>query len=176
MNRVVTHELIHAFDHCRAHVDWFNNFRHLACSEVSPVVLVQVLSSMELSKCLYAPVSDPSGEPERRLRFQQRGCKVQLWFEGASSGTCARTPPVGLWVFFSNGVLLLGQACVRGRALRSILAVRNISPKEAEKIVDEVFDTCFNDHAPFGRIPHSKRDAHFAYRDYENRNRYYANL
>lgn len=35
MNRVVTHELIHAFDHCRAHVDWFNNFRHLACSEVS---------------------------------------------------------------------------------------------------------------------------------------------
>ncbi|XP_043934434.1 mitochondrial inner membrane protease ATP23 homolog [Protopterus annectens] len=35
MNRVVTHELIHAFDHCRAHVDWFNNMKHLACSEVS---------------------------------------------------------------------------------------------------------------------------------------------
>lgn len=34
MTRVVTHELIHAFDHCRAHVDWFNNYRHLACSEV----------------------------------------------------------------------------------------------------------------------------------------------
>ncbi|XP_055215218.1 mitochondrial inner membrane protease ATP23 homolog isoform X2 [Gorilla gorilla gorilla] len=34
MNRVVTHELIHAFDHCRAHVDWFTNIRHLACSEV----------------------------------------------------------------------------------------------------------------------------------------------
>lgn len=34
MNRVVTHELIHAFDHCRAHVDWFNNVRHLACSEI----------------------------------------------------------------------------------------------------------------------------------------------
>ncbi|ETE60196.1 hypothetical protein L345_14062, partial [Ophiophagus hannah] len=33
MNRVVAHELIHAFDHCRAHVDWFNNIRHLACSE-----------------------------------------------------------------------------------------------------------------------------------------------
>ncbi|XP_019513109.1 PREDICTED: mitochondrial inner membrane protease ATP23 homolog [Hipposideros armiger] len=33
MNRVVTHELIHAFDHCRAHVDWFTNVRHLACSE-----------------------------------------------------------------------------------------------------------------------------------------------
>ncbi|XP_064417650.1 mitochondrial inner membrane protease ATP23 homolog isoform X2 [Latimeria chalumnae] len=34
MTRVVTHELIHAFDHCRAHVDWFNNVKHLACSEV----------------------------------------------------------------------------------------------------------------------------------------------
>uniref|UniRef100_A0A8C2GNX0 Mitochondrial inner membrane protease ATP23 n=1 Tax=Cyprinus carpio TaxID=7962 RepID=A0A8C2GNX0_CYPCA len=34
MNRVVTHELIHAFDHCRARVDWFSNFRHLACSEI----------------------------------------------------------------------------------------------------------------------------------------------
>ncbi|KAM6287840.1 mitochondrial inner membrane protease ATP23 homolog isoform 2-T2 [Spheniscus humboldti] len=33
MNRVVTHELIHAFDHCRAHVDWFKNVKHLACSE-----------------------------------------------------------------------------------------------------------------------------------------------
>ncbi|KAF0029449.1 hypothetical protein F2P81_018554 [Scophthalmus maximus] len=100
MNRVVTHELIHAFDHCRAHVDWFNNFRHLACSE----------------------------------------------------------------------------ECVRSRALRSILAVRKISREEAEKIVDEVFDTCFNDYAPFGRIPHSNRDAKFANRDYENRDRYYANL
>lgn len=35
MNRVVAHELIHAFDHCRAHVDWFKNVKHLACSEVS---------------------------------------------------------------------------------------------------------------------------------------------
>lgn len=68
------------------------------------------------------------------------------------------------------------QECVRGRALRSILAVRKVSREEAEKVVDEVFDTCFNDHAPFGRIPHSYKDAKFAYRDYENRDRYYANL
>ncbi|XP_053572721.1 mitochondrial inner membrane protease ATP23 homolog isoform X2 [Bombina bombina] len=100
MNRVVTHELIHAFDHCRAHVDWFNNVKHLACSEV----------------------------------------------------------------------------CVRDRALRSILAVRKVSREDAEKAVDEVFDSCFNDHEPFGRIPHSKKDAKYAYRDFQNRDRYYANL
>ena len=33
MDDVLTHELIHAFDHCRAHVDW-GNLDHLACSEV----------------------------------------------------------------------------------------------------------------------------------------------
>lgn len=38
MSRVVTHELIHAFDHCRAHVHWFTDVRHLACSEVSFIV------------------------------------------------------------------------------------------------------------------------------------------
>lgn len=128
MTRVVTHELIHAFDHCRAHVDWFNNFRHLACSEIRAANL---------------------------------------------SGDCAFRNEAARFHF---GFKQHHQECVRGRALRSILAVRNISRKEAEKIVDEVFDTCFNDHAPFGRIPHSKKDAGFAYRDYENRDRYYANL
>lgn len=32
-NDVVTHELVHAFDHCRAKIDW-TNCRHHACSEV----------------------------------------------------------------------------------------------------------------------------------------------
>lgn len=30
----LTHELIHAFDHCKFNVDWANNIRHHACSEV----------------------------------------------------------------------------------------------------------------------------------------------
>lgn len=86
-----------------------------------------------------------------------------------------------LAVIRSDGVLsvwivLFPQECVRSRALRSILAVRKVSREEAERVVDEVFDSCFRDHAPFGRIPHSKKDAKFAYRDFENRDRYYANL
>lgn len=128
MNRVVTHELIHAFDHCRANVDWFNNYRHLACSEIRAANL---------------------------------------------SGDCSFYNEVSRLHF---GLKEHHQSCVRGRALRSILAVRKISREEAEKIVDEVFDSCFNDHAPFGRIPHGKKDAKFAYRDYMNRDRYYANL
>ncbi|XP_036313141.1 mitochondrial inner membrane protease ATP23 homolog isoform X3 [Pipistrellus kuhlii] len=100
MNRVVTHELIHTFDHCRAHVDWFTNVRHLACSET----------------------------------------------------------------------------CVRDRAILSILAVRNVSKEVAEKAVDEVFESCFNDHEPFGRIPHNKTYAKYAHRDFQNRHRYYSNI
>ncbi|XP_068611441.1 mitochondrial inner membrane protease ATP23 homolog [Brachionichthys hirsutus] len=128
MTQVVTHELVHAFDHCRAKVDWFNSFRHLACSEIRAANL---------------------------------------------SGECSFQNEMGRLNF---GVKAHHQECVRGCALRSILAVRNISREEATKILDEVFDTCFNDHAPFGRIPHSKKDAQFAYRDHVNRDRYNANL
>lgn len=34
MNDTLTHELVHAYDHCRAHVDW-SNLQHIACTEVS---------------------------------------------------------------------------------------------------------------------------------------------
>ncbi|XP_053318141.1 mitochondrial inner membrane protease ATP23 homolog [Spea bombifrons] len=128
MNRVVTHELIHAFDHCRAHVDWFNNVRHLACSEIRAANL---------------------------------------------SGDCSLGNELSRFKF---GVKEHHKVCIRDRALRSILAVRNVSRETAEKAVDEVFDSCFNDHEPFGRIPHSKKDAKYAYRDFQNRDRYHANL
>ncbi|KAG7320205.1 hypothetical protein KOW79_016058 [Hemibagrus wyckioides] len=111
MNRVVTHELIHAFDHCRAHVDWFNNFKHLACSEIRAASL---------------------------------------------SGDCSFSNELAR---FNFGLKKHHQECVRDRATRSILAVRKISKEDAVKTVDEVFDSCYSDHEPFGRIPHSKKDA-----------------
>ncbi|KAJ3612097.1 hypothetical protein NHX12_020374 [Muraenolepis orangiensis] len=128
MNRVVSHELIHAFDHCRAHVDWFNNYKHLACSEIRAANL---------------------------------------------SGDCNFSSELNRFHFGLKGHR---QACVRDRALRSMLAVRKISREEAGKIVDEVFDSCFNDHAPFDRIPHTNKDAKFASRHYESRDRYYGNV
>jgi len=38
MTDVITHELIHAFDNCRAKVDFLNP-RHLACTEVRTSVV-----------------------------------------------------------------------------------------------------------------------------------------
>ncbi|XP_034984431.1 mitochondrial inner membrane protease ATP23 homolog [Zootoca vivipara] len=128
MNRVVAHELIHAFDHCRAHVDWFNNIRHLACSEIRASNL---------------------------------------------SGDCSLLNEMTRFKF---GLKQHHQTCVKDRAVRSILAVRKISKEMAEKAVDEVFESCFNDHEPFDRVPHSRSDAKYAHRDFQNRDRYYANL
>ncbi|KAB1269927.1 Mitochondrial inner membrane protease ATP23-like protein [Camelus dromedarius] len=128
MSRVVTHELVHAFDHCRAHVDWFTNVRHLACSEVRAANL---------------------------------------------SGDCSLVNEIFRLRF---GLKQHHQTCVRDRAILSILAVRNISKEVAQKAVDEVFESCFNDHEPFGRIPHNKTYARHAHRDFQNRDRYYANI
>lgn len=45
------------------------------------------------------------------------------------------------------------QKCVKERAVKSILCVREISKQDAEDVVDSVFDACFHDTDPFERIP-----------------------
>ncbi|KAG9490247.1 hypothetical protein GDO78_005897 [Eleutherodactylus coqui] len=100
MNQMLTHELIHAYDHCRAQVDFLGNIQHLACTET----------------------------------------------------------------------------CVRDRAVRSIMASSKSSQETAEKAVDEVFDSCFNDREPFDRIPHNTATANIAYKNFRNRGRYYENI
>ncbi|KAK2549658.1 Mitochondrial inner membrane protease ATP23-like protein [Acropora cervicornis] len=45
------------------------------------------------------------------------------------------------------------QKCVKERAVKSILCVREISKQEAEDVVESVFDACFHDTDPFERIP-----------------------
>lgn len=125
---------------------------------------------------------DSSSEPQWGLLLQQWIFQIQLRPKGTSPGTWAgrkrHTQRLNNQLRVCNGTrfVLFKQQCVRGRAVRSILAVRKVSREEAQKIVDEVFDSCFNDHAPFGRIPHGNKDAKFAYREYMNRDRYYANL
>ncbi|OBS58226.1 hypothetical protein A6R68_10666 [Neotoma lepida] len=46
----------------------------------------------------------------------------------------------------------------------------------SQKAVDDVFESCFNDREPFGRIPHTKTYARYAHRDFQNRDRYYSNI
>ncbi|CAH1265332.1 ATP23 [Branchiostoma lanceolatum] len=112
MNRVLTHELIHAFDHCRGKVDWYNNLQHVACSEIRAANLS--------GDCSF------SGEFRR---FQLKGVKKHH------------------------------QTCVWQRARDSVKVVRNCTDEEAARAVDSVWDTCFNDLAPFHKIPRNKKDA-----------------
>nr|XP_058957141.1 mitochondrial inner membrane protease ATP23 homolog [Pocillopora verrucosa]XP_058957142.1 mitochondrial inner membrane protease ATP23 homolog [Pocillopora verrucosa] len=45
------------------------------------------------------------------------------------------------------------QECVKERAVKSMLCVRDISKEEAQEVVESVFDACFHDTEPFERIP-----------------------
>ena len=78
MTDVMTHELIHAFDNCRAKVDFLDP-RHLACTEVRrppvyprPPCLFNARARTHLFSNLRPPYADPGGEPQRRLLLQHR--------------------------------------------------------------------------------------------------------
>jgi hypothetical protein len=45
------------------------------------------------------------------------------------------------------------QECARRRAFKSIKNNPNYTEKELEKALDEVFDTCYRDPAPFAMPP-----------------------
>ena len=45
------------------------------------------------------------------------------------------------------------------------MAVRDVSSQEADKIIDKVFDRCYNDLEPFGRRIRSLRSADIALMD-----------
>eukprot|EP00794_Sanderia_malayensis_P007398 gene7400-8218_t len=45
------------------------------------------------------------------------------------------------------------QACVKERAVKSILCVKDITKEEAVNVVEGVFESCFKDTDPFDRIP-----------------------
>lgn len=55
---------------------------------------------------------------------------------------------------------------MRDRVIFFILVVRNISKEVVRKVVDEVFEFCFNDYEFFGRILYNKIYVRYVYRDF----------
>lgn len=47
MNDTLTHELVHTYDYCRAHLDW-NNLDHLACTEVGHLACTDNIACTEV--------------------------------------------------------------------------------------------------------------------------------
>ncbi|XP_047937664.1 mitochondrial inner membrane protease atp23-like [Salvia hispanica] len=106
--QTVIHELIHAYDDCRAaNIDWSNS-AHQACSEIRANHLT--------GNCHY-------------VREILRG-HLKL-----------------------NDLRIKGHepVCVKRRAMQSVAA--HHSPAAAKRAVEGVWDTCYNDTAPFDRVP-----------------------
>lgn len=106
VSHALTHELIHAYDHCRgADLDW-TNCEHHACSEVRAASL--------------------SGD----CHFKQELMRGNTGFRGQH------------------------QRCVRRRAELSVAMNPHCrGPGRAKQAVDNAFEQCFADTAPFDRIP-----------------------
>lgn len=104
MQDILSHELIHSWDHHRFKVDW-NNLKHHACSEIRAANL--------------------SGD-----------CKFFREFARGNVG-------------FNKHQ----QECVRRRAILSLQANFNCrSAEQAESVVNQVFESCYNDTRPFDEI------------------------
>ncbi|XP_045159812.1 mitochondrial inner membrane protease ATP23 homolog [Mercenaria mercenaria] len=101
---VLSHEMLHAFDKCRAKFD-INNVEHLACTEIRAANLFHC----SLTSAYVNGEAKPWNIKERHMN------------------------------------------CVKRKALTSVLLVRNITPEEADKVIDKVFSRCYNDLEPFGR-------------------------
>ncbi|KAL5332287.1 mitochondrial inner membrane protease atp23 [Aspergillus crustosus] len=102
----MAHEMIHAYDHLRFKVNWTDNLRHAACSEIR--------------------ASSLSGECRWAREFFRRG----------------------QWKLTQQH-----QECVRRRAILSVQARPTCQDRaHAEKVVNEVWDSCFRDTRPFDEI------------------------
>lgn len=109
---ILSHEMLHMFDYCRANFD-FDNIRHVACSEIRAANLMH--------------------------------CSI---ISGMLSGTVS---PFNLAKAHAQ--------CVKQKAVASILAVRpEMASEEGWKIVDSVFDVCYNDLEPVGRRIRARSD------------------
>ncbi|CCI48978.1 unnamed protein product [Albugo candida] len=103
MDRTLAHEMIHAFDHCRAKVDW-ENPAHIACTEIRAAAL--------------------SGDCD----FKEEVLRQQFNIVGQH--------PI----------------CTRRRAKLSMSMHPSFQGKESDT-VDQVFETCYRDTAPYREIP-----------------------
>ncbi|KAK6130625.1 hypothetical protein DH2020_035600 [Rehmannia glutinosa] len=131
VTQVVIHELIHAYDECRAaNLDW-SDCAHHACSEIRAGHL--------------------SGDCHYKREFLRGFMKIR----GHEQFTCA----CKLHPFLSNLMPklclsdLMLKECVRRRVMKSVTANPYCSEAAAKDAMEAVWDTCYNDTKPFDRAP-----------------------
>lgn len=128
----MAHEMVHAYDHLRFKVDWTNNLRHAACTEVSTI-----------PGRSYPPEGIQYGRAMLMRMLQIRASSL--------SGECRWSRE-----FFRRGQWKLTQQhqeCVRRRAILSVRARPTCRDEaHATQVVNEVWNSCFRDTRPFDEI------------------------
>ncbi|CAP68885.1 uncharacterized protein PODANS_7_8510 [Podospora anserina S mat+] len=128
----LAHEMVHAWDHLRWKVDWMGgmDLKHAACTEV------------RLPRC-FAPFFSRVLNDTDTLKKQIRASML--------SGECRWTRETitrGNWTLTQQF-----QNCVRMRAIQSVMNRPTCKDDvQATKVVNQVWDSCFNDKRPFEEI------------------------
>lgn len=131
MEDALSHELIHAWDERRFKPKgrWGEDLRAHACTEV------RSLPSAARSLASYSR-SSQAFALQIRAENLSGDCRLGREFTRRN------------WAFTKQH-----QACVRRRAILSVAANPNCkSREEAERVVNEVFDSCFPDTRPFDEV------------------------
>ncbi|WCJ26250.1 Mitochondrial inner membrane protease atp23 [Euphorbia peplus] len=106
VQQVIIHELIHAYDQCRAaNLNW-SDCAHQACSEIR--------------------ANNLSGDCHFKRELLRSHMKQ---YRGH------------------------GQECVKRRVTQSVMSNPNCSETAAKDAIEAVWDLCYNDTAPFDRVP-----------------------
>ena len=155
VNMVLAHELIHAYDHCRAkNVDW-HNCEHHACSEVCWGEYWHAWKGWITISALSC-----SGKLSQPGLLGDRCTLLLLW--ATDRRHCMQVRAANLsgdcqfgheWNRGNFGLKGQHQTCVRRRAQLSVAMNPNCKGIRAKAAVDAAFPPCFEDTSPFDRIP-----------------------
>ena len=120
----MAHEMVHAYDHLRFKLDWHDDLRHAACTEVGHRIKLRVDEADMAANQIRA--SSLSGECRWAREFFKRG----------------------QWKLTQQH-----QNCVWRRAVLSVRARPACKDDvQAAKVVNEVWESCFRDTRPFDEI------------------------
>ena len=159
VEQTLVHELVHAFDQCRAKVTW-ENLLHHACTEVRASALSGECDLVEeVNRGIMRKIGGQGEACVRRraelsvamnpsCRTVTAGAGSQSIQSGQNSSSSASTNTMAT----TNGV----HPAVAAQAAAAVAATEeeNLRARlKAKAAVDAVFDRCYYDTAPFDRMP-----------------------
>ncbi|KAJ0111421.1 hypothetical protein Patl1_02891 [Pistacia atlantica] len=158
VNQVVIHELIHAYDECRAaNLNWANCAHH-ACSEIRAGHLS---GDCHYKRELLRGFMKMRGHEQfvqlhRCKEFEDAEFITKEWVTVQKQYEFYDKWEVAimlLWMQSESMDHLANSDCVRRRVMKSVIANPYCSEAAAKDAMEAVWDVCYNDTQPFDRAP-----------------------